>query len=280
MAGRVAGKVAFISGVARGQGRSHALRLAEEGADIIGIDICDEVGGTERFYPHATDDDLAETVKLVEKLDRRIVATKADVRDSAAVQKAVDDGVAELGRLDIVAANAGIFQFGDSVAQTSTQDWEEIFQTNVTGVFHTCKAAIPHLLAGSGDRSIVLTASTTGLKGFGYIGHYTAAKHAVIGLMRSLALELGPASIRVNAVAPTTVNTTMVQNDPMYRLFVPDKDNPTQEDFASTMQTLLVLPVPWVEPIDVSNAVLFLASEEARYITGHTLPVDAGMMAK
>ncbi|NMH96848.1 mycofactocin-coupled SDR family oxidoreductase [Pseudonocardia acidicola] len=280
MAGRVEGKVAFISGVARGQGRSHAVRLAQEGADIIGVDVCGDVGGTRRFYPPATEADLAETVKLVEDLDRRIVVSQADVRDVDATRKAVDDGVAQLGRLDIVAANAGIFQFGDPVHQTSEDDWRDVLDVNLTGVFHTCKATVPHLLAGRRGGSIVLTASGAGIKGFANFGHYVAAKHGVVGLMRTLALEMAPHGIRVNVIAPTNCNTDMIQNEPMYRLFLPENEHPSREEFAEASATLLALPVPWVEPIDISNALLFLASDEARYITGVTLPVDAGMTTK
>lgn len=280
MAGRVEGKVAFISGIARGQGRSHAVRLAQEGADIIGIDVCGEVGDTSRFYPPATNADLAETVKLVEELDRRIIIGQADVRDYSAVKSVLDGAVAEFGRLDIVAANAGIFQFGHTVAETAEADWRDVIDVNLTGVFHTCKAAVPHLLASGGGGSIVLTASGAGIKGFANFGHYVASKHGVVGLMRSLALEMAPHSIRVNVIAPTNCNTDMIQNKPLYSLFMPDNPAPTRDEFAATASTLLALPVPWVEPIDISNALLFLASDEARYITGVTLPVDAGMTTK
>jgi (+)-trans-carveol dehydrogenase len=277
VSGRLEGKVALISGIARGQGRSHAVRLAQEGADIIGFDVCGDVGGTARFYPPATEDDLAETARLVEQLDRRIVVGRADVRNYDATKEAVDRGVAEFGRLDIVSANAGIFQFGTSVQETSSQDWRDILDVNLTGVFHTCKAAVPHLLETGPGGAIVITASGAGLKGFPHFGHYVASKHGVIGLMRTLALELAPHRIRVNVVAPTNVDTDMIQNEPMYKLFLPEEEHPTREQFAETAATLLALPVPWVEPIDISNALLFLASDEARYITGVTLPVDAGM---
>jgi (+)-trans-carveol dehydrogenase len=278
MAGRVAGKVAFITGAARGQGRSHAIRLAQEGADIIAVDICEDIPGIPYHGP--TEADLAETVKLVEALDRRIVATKADVRDYPALKAAVDDGVAQLGRLDIVSANAGI---GGSPAKAWEMDdatWQTMVDINLTGVWHAAKAAIPHLIEGGNGGSIILTSSAAGLKAYENIAHYVSAKHGVVGLMRTLALELAPYMIRVNSVHPTQVDTDMIQNEASYRLFRPDLEHPTREDFAPASQSMNALPIPWVEPVDISNAVLFLASDEGRYITGVTLPVDAGTVIK
>jgi (+)-trans-carveol dehydrogenase len=275
--GRVEGKVAFITGAARGQGRSHALRLAEEGADIIAIDLCGQVDSVP--YPMSTPDDLAETVKAVEALDRRIVATQADVRDYAAVKRAVDDGVAQLGRLDIVSANAGISSVGRA-DELSEQTWRDMIDTNLTGVWHTAKAAIPALKAGGAGGSMVLTSSAAGLMAMENIGHYVSAKHGVIGLMRTLALELAADSIRVNAICPTTVDTPMIQNEATYRLFRPDLDDPSVDDAAESFMTMNALPVRWVEARDISNALLFLASDEARYITGVALPVDAGTLIK
>jgi SDR family mycofactocin-dependent oxidoreductase len=279
MAGRVEGKVAFITGAARGQGRSHAITLAREGADIIAVDICKQVDSVP--YPMATPEDLAETVRQVEALDRRIVAAQADVRDYDAVKAALDEAVAELGRLDIVSANAGIFSFGtlDEMDETT---WQDMIDTNLTGAWHTAKAAIPHLRAGGRGGSITVTSSVAGLKGSPNLGHYVAAKHGMVGLMRTLALELAPDFIRVNSIHPTSVNTDMVQNAPTYALFAPDlpEDQRTKETLAPRFQALDVLPIPWVEPVDISNAVLFLASDEARYITGVALPVDAGATIK
>ncbi|GIF52688.1 (+)-trans-carveol dehydrogenase [Asanoa ferruginea] len=275
--GRVEGKVAFITGAARGQGRSHAIRLAEEGADIIAVDLCGQVDSVP--YPMSTPDDLAETVKAVEALDRRIVATQADVRDYAAVKAAVDDGVAQLGRLDIVSANAGISSVGRA-DELSEQTWRDMIDTNLTGVWHTAKAAIPALKAGGAGGSMVLTSSAAGLMAMENIGHYVSAKHGVIGLMRTLALELAPHSIRVNAICPTTVDTPMIQNAATYRLFRPDLDDPSVDDAAESFMTMNALPVRWVEARDISNALLFLASDEARYITGVALPVDAGTLIK
>lgn len=275
--GRVDDKVAFITGAARGQGRSHALRLAEEGADIIAVDICAQIETVP--FPMSTPLDLDETVKEVEALGRRIVAAQVDVRDYDALEAALNVGVAQLGRLDIVAANAGIGTFG-SVDELSSQAWKDVVDVDLTAVWHTAKAAIPHLRACGRGGSIVITSSGAGLKGSGNLAHYVSAKTGAVGLMRALAVELAPDFIRVNAIAPTTVNTTMIHNYAMYRLFRPDLENPELDDVIDGYTAINLLPVPWVEPIDISNAVLFLASDEARYITGTTLPVDAGFLAK
>lgn len=279
MTGRVQDKVAFVTGAARGQGRSHALRLAGEGADIIAVDICGPVGDTGRFYHPATEEDLAETARLVKERGRRIETYIADVRDYEALSSGLDAAVAELGRLDIVCANAGIFQFGDTVADADPADWRDVIDVNLTGVFHTCKAAVGHLVAGGRGGSVVITASDAGVKGFARFGHYVASKHGVIGLMRTLMLEVADQSIRVNVVAPTNCNTDMIRNDAVYRLFRPDLEQPTDDEFAAASGTLLALPQPWVEPVDVSNAVLFLSSDEARFVTGVVLPVDGGSAA-
>jgi (+)-trans-carveol dehydrogenase len=275
--GRVDGKVAFVTGAARGQGRSHALRLAEEGADVIAVDICKQIDSVP--MPMGNPDDLNETVRQVEELDRRIVATQADVRDYAGLKRALDDGVAQLGRLDNVAANAGIGSFG-AADELPEQTWQDMIDVNLTGVWHTCKAAIPHLKAGGSGGSIIITSSAAGLKGYGNLAHYVAAKHGVVGLMRALAQELAPHSIRVNSIHPTSVNTPMLMNETSFRLFLPDREHPTTEEFAAVSQQMNALPIPWVEPHDISNAVLFLASDDARYLTGVTLPVDAGVMIK
>ncbi|OZC58407.1 SDR family mycofactocin-dependent oxidoreductase [Rhodococcus sp. RS1C4] len=275
--GKLDGKVAFITGAARGQGRSHALKLAQEGADIIAIDICEQVGSV--GYPLATEEDLAETVRQVEALDRRIVASKADVRDTAQVTKAVDDGVAELGRLDIVLANAGIATFAP--LEDLTDDvWDEMIAINLTGVFKTVRAAVPHLKAGGNGGAIVLTSSTAGIKGLANLAHYVAAKHGVVGLVKTFANELAPFDIRVNSVHPTSVNTDMIHNSETYNLFLPDTPNPTKEDAGAAFKTLNALPIEWVEPVDISNAIAFLVSDDARYITGVQLPVDAGSVIK
>jgi SDR family mycofactocin-dependent oxidoreductase len=264
MNGRMDGKVVLITGAARGQGRSHAVRLAEEGADIIALDLCREVPGT----PHAgsTPDDLAETVSLVEALGRRIVASAADVRDLSGLRAAVDDGVSRLGRLDAVSANAGISTQAFPVADMPEQTWQDVIDVNLTGVWHTAKATIPHLVEAGRGGSIVITSSTAGLKGYPNVGNYTAAKHGTVGLMRTLALELAPQLVRVNSIHTSIVNTQMVRADP--------SAEHSTEDRASEN----ALPVPWIESVDVSNALLFLLSDEARFITGVALPVDAGAL--
>jgi (+)-trans-carveol dehydrogenase len=277
MAGRVEGKVAFITGAARGQGRSHAVTLAREGADIIAVDLCAQIASVP--YPMATPEDLAQTVKEVEAAGRRIVATQADVRDYDALKVALDDGVAQLGRLDIVSANSGICSYGRA-EELDEQTWRDMIDVNLTGEWHTAKAAIPHLRAGGRGGSMILTSSDAGLKASQNLAHYVSAKHGLIGLMRTLALELAPDFIRVNALAPTTVDTPMSHNEATYRLFCPDLENPTADDMAGPATALNVLPIPWVEPVDISNALVFLASDEARYITGVALPVDAGAAIK
>ncbi|PJJ55181.1 mycofactocin-coupled SDR family oxidoreductase [Compostimonas suwonensis] len=276
--GRLDGKVAFITGAARGQGRSHAIRLAQEGAGIIAIDACEDQPNVP--YPGATEADLAETVRQVEALDRRIVAKKADVRDFGALKAAVDEGVAELGRLDIVSANAGISGTPHAAEDFGDEEWNDMLDVNLSGVWRTAKAAIPHLRAGGRGGAIVLTSSAAGLQAYANVAHYVSAKHGVVGLMRTLALELAPDMIRVNSIHPTQVDTDMIQNEAIYHLFRPDLEHPTRDDFAPASQSMNALPIPWVEPVDISNALLFLASDEARYITGVALPVDAGAVIK
>lgn len=273
MTGRVEGKVAFITGAARGQGRSHALRLAQEGADIIAVDVCEEI--PYNAHTGATEADLAETVKQVEALDRRIVAKKADVRDFVALKAAVDEGVAELGRLDIVSANAGVAGTPRLTEELPEDEWQTMIDINLSGVWHSVKAAIPHIKAGGNGGSIVLTSSEAGIRGYANMAHYVSAKHGVVGLMRTLAMELAPDSIRVNSIHPTQVDTDMIQNQTIYTLFTGDP-NATKEQFAAASGKVIPLPIPWVEAVDISNALLFLASDEARYITGVPLPVDAG----
>jgi len=271
--GRMDGKVVLVTGAARGQGRSHALRLAEEGADVIAVDACTDVASAP--YPMATEADLAETAKLIENLDRRVVARRADVRDFDGLRAAVADGVAELGHLDVVCANAGILSFGPAWELTDEQ-WQEMIDINLTGVWHTLKATVPVLIDQGTGGSIILTSSVAGLKGFGYISAYSAAKHGVVGLMRTLVNEIRPHHIRVNCVNPTTVDTDMIQNQGAYGYFQVDN----REDFGTIFQTFHTLPIPWIETRDVSSAVLYLASDDSRYVTGLTLAVDAGFLNK
>jgi SDR family mycofactocin-dependent oxidoreductase len=265
MAGRVQGKVAFITGAARGQGRSHAIRLAEEGADIIAVDVCHDYPTV--AYSLASEADLAETVEAVEALDRRIVASQADVRDLAALQAAVETGVAQLGRLDVVCANAGIctVQAWDEVTPAV---WQDTLDTNLTGVWNTMVAAAPHLIAAGGG-SIICTSSTAGIKGLPYLAPYVAAKHGVVGIARTMANELAQHHIRVNTVHPTGVDTPMVAGlgglEPLL-----GRDPNLGPIFMNT------LPVETVDARDISNAVLFLASDESRYVTGLEFTVDAG----
>jgi len=271
--GRLENKVAFITGAARGQGRAHAVRMAEEGADIIAVDLCESLDTV--YYDMPTEDDLAETVRLVEEQDRRIVARKADVRDFDALKSAVDAGMAELGRLDFIVANAGISNIAPATDITD-KDWDDVVDIDLKGVWLTAKAGIPHIVEHGEGGSIVLTSSAAGLHAFAGLAHYASAKHGVVGLMRVLAVEFGPQKIRVNSIHPTQVNTPMLMNSYSYGLFVPDKENPTVDDFAPVSQAMHTLPVPWVEPEDIANAAVFLCSDEARYITGAALPVDAG----
>ncbi|WP_135455193.1 mycofactocin-coupled SDR family oxidoreductase [Mycobacterium sp. DL99] len=278
MTGRVDGKVALITGAARGQGRSHAVRLAAEGADIIAVDICATFDRSPASG--ATAEDLAETADLVKNLGRRIVTAEVDVRDFSALKTAVDSGVEQLGRLDIIAANAGIGTTGVKLDRMDEDLWQEMIDVNLSGVWKTVKAGVPQMLAGGRGGSIILTSSVAGSKAYPFTGHYVAAKHGVVGLMRSFAVELGPHSIRVNSVHPTHVNSPMLMNEKTYRMFRPDLENPGPDDLAPICQTFHMLPIPWVTPEDISNAVLFLASDEARYITGVTLPVDAGSCLK
>ena len=277
MSGRVEGKVALITGAARGQGRSHAIRLAEEGADIIAVDVCKQLPSIP--YPLATADDLAETVDLVKAAGGRIIASQVDVRDFAALKDAADEGVREFGRLDIVSANAGVVNFGETVAFEEAA-FAEVIGTNLTGVWHTAKACVPHIRSGGAGGSIVVTSSAAGQKAYAGCGPYVPAKHGLIGIARTLAVELGPEMIRVNCILPTQVRTGMSMNDVSWKLFCPDIEEPTIDDFAAVSQAMHVLPVPWVEPVDISNALLFLVSDEGRYITGAALPVDCGVLIK
>jgi (+)-trans-carveol dehydrogenase len=275
MVGKLEGKVAFVTGAARGQGRSHALRLAQEGADIIAIDLLENMDTVP--YDLGTETDLNETVRLVEALDRRIIASQADVRNSASLQTALSEGVAQLGKLDIVAANAGIVSGFAPIEELDDQTWKDLIDVDLSGVWYTAKAATPYLKANGGG-SIICTSSVMGLKAAPNIAHYVAAKHGVVGLMKALAIELAPFKIRVNTIHPTTVATDMTFNDPTYRVFRPDLENPTKEDFMEAAQRLNPFPVALIDAVDLSNALVFLASDEARYVTGITMPIDAGFL--
>jgi (+)-trans-carveol dehydrogenase len=272
VAGRLEGKVALITGAARGQGRSHALALAREGADIFGVDMCAQVESV--AYPLSTTDDLAETTRLVTGTGRRIETYIGDVRSSADMRAATEQAISTFGKIDIVVANAGIWTPG-SVWEMDDQTWQDMIDINLTGVFNTVRFAIPQMIERKSG-SLVLISSTCGVKALGWMPHYNAAKHGVMGLTRSLALDLGPYFVRANAILPSTVNTPMIMNAPSYKIYRPDLENPTREEAMSGFYAHNAMPVPYVEPEDVSEAVLFLASDASRYITGIGLPVDLG----
>jgi SDR family mycofactocin-dependent oxidoreductase len=271
--GLLDGKVAFITGAARGQGRSHAVRLAAEGADIIAVDICAPVATI--GYETATLEDLAETVRQVEALDRRIVASQVDIRDLTALTAAVTAGVAQLGRLDVVLANAGIF----SPAKTIEMDedtWSTMIDINLTGAWKTLRAAAPSMIEAGNGGAIVITSSLASMTAHENMAHYSASKAGLVGLMKVVARELAPHSIRVNSVHPTTVATPMILNDSFYKLFRPDLEAPTRADFEVAGITLNALPVAALESSDVTDAVLYLVADSGRYVTGSTLVIDAG----
>jgi len=274
---RVSNKVALVTGAAKGMGRSHCVRLAEEGADIVALDHCTQEDGVQ--YPMGTPEDLAETAALVEKQGRRVITSRTDIRDLAALEAVVTEARTKLGSLDIVVANAGISTLGAAWELTPAQ-WQAILDTNLTGTWNTVKAAAPAMIEQATGGSIVLVSSVAGIRGFGGMGHYSASKAGIIGLMQTLAQELGPHAIRVNTVNPGLINTDMSMNKALISQFLPDNPNPTQEDIAGAYKGLTVLPNPWLEPVDVSNAVLWLASEEARYITGISVPVDGGQLVR
>ncbi|ADT98550.1 MULTISPECIES: mycofactocin-coupled SDR family oxidoreductase [Mycolicibacterium] len=278
MAGRVEGKVAFVTGAGRGQGRSHALKLAEEGADIIAIDVCKNIDHVQLEL--ASPGDLLETKERVEALGRRIVVDEVDVRDFDRMKAVVDRGVAELGRLDIILANAGIGNGGQTVEAIEEAEWQTMMDINLTGVWKTVKAGIPHMIAGGRGGSIVLTSSVAGMKAYPQMGQYVSAKHGVVGLMRSCAVELAQHMIRVNSVHPTHVNSPMVMNDETFRMFRPDLENPGPDDIAPICQMFHSMPRPWVEIEDITNAVMFFASDDSRYVTGVSMPIDLGSCLK
>jgi SDR family mycofactocin-dependent oxidoreductase len=274
---RLDGRVAFITGGARGQGRSHAVSMAEQGAHIITLDLCGSIGSVE--YPLATSEDLDETVRLVEKTGRHIVARQADVRDFDAVEAVLREGLSEFGRLDFVVANAGIMPTLGAAGRQRQAFYDGV-DVMLTGVFHTCEAAIPTLIEQDQGGAIVITSSAAGLKGMapnrhlamaGFMG-YAAAKHGVVGLMRAYANSLAPHRVRCNTVHPGGVDTPMVVNEG-FRLFM--EENP---DAGSSLTN--PMPVSLLDASDISNAIIFLCSEEGRYITGVTLPVDAGFCNK
>jgi SDR family mycofactocin-dependent oxidoreductase len=276
MAKSLEGRVAFITGVARGQGRAHAVRLAREGVDIIGVDICENY--PHMNYPNASREDLEETVRLVEKEGRRIVARVADVRKFDQLKAAFDEGHAQFGRLDIIIVNAGIVRLGDE--EDFLGEWNEVIDTNLTGAFHTIRASLPALKEGGRGGSIVITSSTAGLKAtasaFASAQAYSAAKRGLVGYMQSLALDLAPEMIRVNTIHPTGVLSGMTQNEAMGKLMA--EAAASEDNAISAMQN--ALPIPILEAEDIANAVAWLVSDEARFITGIQLPLDAGFSVR
>jgi (+)-trans-carveol dehydrogenase len=275
--GRLDGKVAMVTGAGRGLGRAFCSRLAEEGSDVICLDLAAPIDSVE--YELAGSADLDETVSLVEAMGQTAIAVVADVRDQTQLDAAVATGIERFGAIDVVCPNAGILSHG--LAWDLTEDqWTAMVDIALSGAWRTAKAAIPAMIAAGNGGSIIFTSSAVGLKPASGLAHYVAAKHGVVGLARALALELGEHGIRVNTVNPTVVDTPMVFNEPTYRAFVPDKDEPTRADVTEVYANLNALPVAVIDPVDVANAVVWLASEEARYVTGVALPVDAGNLQK
>ncbi|HLT15823.1 MAG TPA: mycofactocin-coupled SDR family oxidoreductase [Acidimicrobiales bacterium] len=281
MGSRLEGKVAVITGAARGQGRAHAVRFAQEGADIIALDICRQIESNP--YPLATPEDLAETERLVKEAGRRIVARQADVRERAELKEAIDEGVAELGRLDVVVANAGILPM--AMGQPEVGDFVDAADVDLVGVMNTVSVSLPHLPDGS---SIVVTGSTAGLvpgaadnpiMGPGGAG-YGWSKRTLVSYVEEMALHLAPRFIRINAMHPSNCNTHLLHNDGLYGLFRPDLEHPSREDAELAFTFFQAMPIPYVEPEDVANLALFLASDEARYITGQQIGVDGGALLK
>lgn len=278
MGGNLEGKVALISGAARGQGRSHAIRLAKEGCGIVGFDHLEDFDSI--VYKMSRKEDLDETVKLVEQAGGRMIARKADVRDRSAMDAVVADALNAFGRLDIVSANAGISPPGRPFWELKVDDWNEVIGVNLTGVFNTCAAAVKPMLERGEGGSIIVTSSGAGIKAISNLADYNSSKFGVIGLAKTMANELAAHRIRVNVICPTTVRTDMVLNDGLYRLFRPDLASPTVDDVIPILRDMNPMPEPWVEPSDISNAVAWLASDESRYVTGIVLPVDLGVSNK
>jgi SDR family mycofactocin-dependent oxidoreductase len=262
MSGRLAGKVVFITGAARGQGREHVLRMAKEGANVVAVDLMDPAASNE----------FAQTAELARATGRDIIAKQADVRDAVALSDIAAEAWARFGRIDVLVANAGIIAPPRPLMELPFESFQRTMDVNVYGAFHSCRAVVPHMIAGARGGSIILTSSILGLKAYVSTVHYTVSKHAVVGMMRAMAVELAPHFIRVNSLHPTTVDTPMLDS------LRPPGVSPEQN--AVRLTSLNMLPVPWVEAADMANAAIFLASDESRYITGVTLPVDAGAMLK
>jgi (+)-trans-carveol dehydrogenase len=275
---KLEGKVAFITGAARGQGRSHAQRLAEDGADIVAIDICADIETVP--YPMGTADELGETKAMVEATGRRCVTATADIRSLEQLGAAVDQAKEAFGKIDILVSNAGVWSQSTESWTLDEETWQTMIDINLSGQWKTAKAVVPMMIEGGSGGAITITSSSIGLKATTGNVHYTTAKHGVIGLVRTLAHELAPHNIRVNALCPTTVNSPMITNDALYTLFRPDLDSPGLADVEPGLRDLNLLDVSMMEPGEVSAAVSWLVSDDARYVTGVALPIDAGSTAK
>ena len=268
------GSVAFISGAARGQGRSHAVRLAREGVKIIGFDLCQQVNTVP--FEMAGLDDLAETERLVKEAGSEMLATVADVRDQEQVDTALRAGLDRFGRLDIVLANAGIIHNYKKTWMIDDDDFRNVLDVNIVGVWHTAKAAVPHMIEQGTGGCVVLTGSGASVSGIPNLAGYVASKHAVLGLMRTMAKELGRYQIRVNAVMPGNCNTPMFDNDGIRRLYVPEAEDPSTDVFLQRAAAMSPMRNPYVEPNDVSDAIAYLVSPAGRWVSGVALPIDGG----
>jgi (+)-trans-carveol dehydrogenase len=273
--GKLDGQVALISGASRGQGRTHAVRLAEEGAAIVGYDICEEM--TTVSYPLGSAAELEETAGLVRERGGRMLTLKADVRDLDALAVVTDAALEEFGRIDIVVGNAAVVNYGP-MWELTEEKWRDVIDVNLTGVFNTFKAALPAMIEGGRGGSLIATSSGAIYRGYTNSAHYTSAKSGLVGLVRALAIELAPHGIRVNGITPTAVNTPMITADPtLPRRARPDLENPTLDDVKGGFVAMNAIPVPWTEPEDISEGLLWLVSDDARFVTGTILPVDAGL---
>ncbi|MCR5979812.1 mycofactocin-coupled SDR family oxidoreductase [Gordonia jinghuaiqii] len=272
------GKVALVTGAARGQGRAHSITLAKAGAKVVAVDLCENIDRV--YYDLATSADLEQTAKEIEAIGGTVMARKADTRSQEQLDEVVREALDEFGRLDIVVANAGI---GTTLAKTwelSDDDWFNALDVNLTGVWRTIKATAPAMIDGGRGGAYILTSSLAGLKGYQHLAHYSASKHGVNGLMKVLANELGPHNIRVNSICPGLVNTDMMMNQPTYDVWRPDLEKPTKDDTMELFETFQVLPISYLEPEDVSEAVVWLASDSSRVITGVALTVDGGQIGR
>jgi SDR family mycofactocin-dependent oxidoreductase len=272
--GRVEGKVALITGAARGQGRSHAVRLAEEGANVIAVDICHQMASIP--YEMSVPEDLEETERLVSKFGNGVMVREIDVRDQSALDQVVADALKRFGQIDVVVSNAAVVSY-QPIWELTEEVWQDVLNVNLSGAWRAIKAVAPSMIERGAGGSIILTSSVAGMKGMKHNAHYCASKHGLTGLMRSACLELASHAIRVNTINPGGVLTGMIDNEMTYRLFRPDLENPSLADVAAISSDMHAMGIPWLEPVDISNAVVFLASDEARYVTGAVFPVDAGM---